>query len=189
MKKNIEKLLLSEGIILSKLSDRVLRKLQTLRLGKSESFDFTQDNVLDMTVKYTLPTAENIFDNILTASRLFSNKGERLIDLIISKDGVYRFYPNSFIYYKDIELDNDIALEPIKKALEIFQSSIPINHRHFARIADESTIEEIQKLMPKETYLCHKLKKEFDKLNESNVRYSYLVKVIAGLNLKDSEVA
>lgn len=189
MKKNIKELLLLEGIILSNLSEEVLRKLQNLRLGSSENFDLTQDNVLEMTLHYTLPTAENVMDNALTACRLFKNDGNRLIDLIISNDGVYRFYPNSFFYYTDIELDNDIGLEPIKKALETFQSSIPINHRHFARIADESTIEEIRKLMPKETYLCHKLKKEFDKLNESNVRYSYLVKVIAGLNLKDSEVA
>ena len=48
--KNINELLLLEGIALSSLSDRVLRKLQTLRLGKSESFNFTKDNVLEMSV-------------------------------------------------------------------------------------------------------------------------------------------
>ncbi|EUJ37944.1 hypothetical protein BTHER_03644 [Brochothrix thermosphacta DSM 20171 = FSL F6-1036] len=96
MKKNINELLLLEGITLSSLSDGVLRKLQTLRLGKSESFNLTQDNVSEMTVSYTLPTAENVMDNILSSCRLFTNKGTRLIDLIISKDGDYRFYPNSF---------------------------------------------------------------------------------------------
>ena len=107
--KNIDELLLLEGIDLSSLSDRVLRKLQTLRLGKSESFNFTKDNVLEMSVQYTLPTAENVLDNILTASRLFTNQGNRLIDLIISKDGDYRFYPNIFFYYTDSELNNNIA--------------------------------------------------------------------------------
>ncbi|ODJ48110.1 hypothetical protein [Brochothrix thermosphacta] len=188
MKKNINELLLLEGITLSSLSDGVLRKLQTLRLGKSESFNLTQDNVSEMTVSYTLPTAENVMDNILSSCRLFTNKGTRLIDLIISKDGDYRFYPNSFFYYTDSELNNNVALEPIKNALEEFQINTSINHRYFARIADESSIEEIQKLMPKESYLCHKLKKEFAKSTECNVRYSYLIKVIAGLNLIDNEV-
>lgn len=187
--KNINELLLLEGIALSSLSDRVLRKLQTLRLGKSESFNFTKDNVLEMSVQYTLPTAENVLDNILTASRLFTNQGNRLIDLIISKDGDYRFYPNIFFYYTDSELNNNIALKPIKNALDEFQNNTSINHRYFARIADESSIEEIQKLMPKDSYLFHKLKRTFAKstatatATECNVRYSYLIKVIAGLNI------
>lgn len=188
--KNINELLLLEGIALSSLSDRVLRKLQTLRLGKSESFDFTQDNVLEMSVKYTLPTAENVMDNLLTACRLFTSDGNRLIDLIISKDGEYRLYPNSFSYYTDNELNNNLALEPLKKAVEAFQSNAPIHHKHLARIADESSIEEIKELMPKECYLFHKLKRKFDRNNgsTSNVQYSYLVKVIAGLNLEKQEI-
>lgn len=96
MKKNIRELLLLEGIILSNLSEGVLRKLQTLRLGSSESFDLTQDNVTEMRIHYTLPTAENVMDNALTACRLFKNDGNRLIDLIISNDGNYRFYPRNF---------------------------------------------------------------------------------------------
>lgn len=186
--KNIEEILLSEGIILSRLSDNVLRKLQSLRLGKSETFDFTHKNVLEMTVKYTLPTAENVMDNILTACRLFTNDGKRLIDILISNNGNYRFYPDSFSYYTDSELVNNVALEPLKNALERFQNNSLINHKYFARIANESSVEEIRKIMPKESYLYLKLKREFDKSNNCTVRYSYLVKVIAGINLAEKEV-
>lgn len=186
--KNIDELLLLEGIDLSSLSDRVLRKLQTLRLGKSEIFAFTQDNVLEMSVKYTLPTAENVMDNVLTACHLFTNEGNRLIDLIISKNGDYKFYHKSFSYFSDSELNNNIALTTIKTALEEFQVNTSVNHRYLARIADESSIEEIKKLMPNGSYLSHKLKRAFAKSIGCNIRYSYLIKVIAGLTLMENEV-
>lgn len=184
--KNIEEILLSEGIVLSRISDNVLRKLQSLRLGKSESFDFTHENVSEMAVTYTLPTAENVMDNILTACRLFTNDGKRLIDILISNNGNYRFYPSSFFYYTDNELQNNVALEPLKNALEKFQNNS--NYKYFARVADESSVEEIRKIMPKESYLYLRLKREFDKSNNCTVHYSYLVKVVAGINLAEKEV-
>ncbi|WP_035050909.1 hypothetical protein [Carnobacterium pleistocenium] len=188
MKKTIGEMLLLEGIILSNLSEGVLRKLQTLRLGSSESFSFTQDDLLEMRIHYTLPTAENVMDNVLTACRLFKNDGKRLIDLIISNDGNYNIYPNNYFYYTDNELDKDITLEPIKKALEAFQSSTPLNYGYSAYLADESSVEDIKRLMPKNSYLFFKVKNEFDKLAGTNASYNFILKVIAGLNLVNKEV-
>lgn len=177
--KNIEELLLSEGISLSRLSEDVLRKLQTLRLGRSENFTFTPDNVLGMAIQYTLPTAENVMDNVLTACRLVTREGRRLIDLIIESNGHYNFYPSNFFYYTESVLNN-VALEPLKNALEKFQNN-SFDYKYFARIADEATVKKTREIMPKESYLYLKLKREFDKFNNCNVRYPYLVKVVAGL--------
>lgn len=183
---NINKLLLDEGVILQNLSERVIRKFQSMRLQKSEFFSFTQKDISRLAVKYTRVTAENVLDNILNACHLFDKKsGKRLIDILTERDGNFNYYPSSYDYFNEKSLEKE-ELAPIKFYLDFLkklkESGLGLDHPKFARTADKENIDKIVGLVPKHSYLFIFCKKQFDSLTGGNIRYSYLVKVIAGLN-------